>query len=96
MLRDIRGAVGSAVKRAQIQKRVTPHTFRHTYAATRLQTMVHGHPVSPYTVMRELGHSSLSLIAKTYGHLLEVRHRSAVVQYCEPRVVPFPRQAKGA
>jgi integrase len=97
MLRDIRGAIASAVKRAEIQKSVTPHTFRHTYAATRLQTMDHGHhPVSPYTVMRELGHSSLSLIEKTYGHLLEVRHRSAVVEYREPRVVPFAQRARGA
>lgn len=96
MLRDVRGAVASAVNRSGIQKRVTPQTFRRTYAATRLQTMDHGHPVSPFTVMRELGHSSLSLIEKTYGHLLEVRHRSPVVEYREPRVVPFRHQAKGA
>jgi len=35
----------------------------------------------PYTVMQVLGHSSLSLIEKTYGHLLNVRHRSPVVEY---------------
>jgi len=46
--------------------------------------------------MRELGHSSLSLIEKTYGHLLEVRHRSAVAEYHEPSVVPFRQQARGA
>lgn len=61
-----------------------------------LQTMDLGHPVSPCTVMGELGHSSLSLVEKTCGHLLEVGHRSPVVAYREPRVVPFPQQAEGA
>ena len=89
MIRDVRGALESAAAKAEIEKRVTPHTFRHTYAATRLQTMDHGRPVSPYTVMRELGHSSLALIEKTYGHLLEVRHRSAVVEDREATTVPF-------
>lgn len=41
----------------------------------------HGAPVSPYTVMQVLGHSSLGLIEKTYGHLLNVQHRSPVVEY---------------
>ncbi|MEX1256133.1 MAG: tyrosine-type recombinase/integrase [Gemmatimonadota bacterium] len=95
MIKDLRSALASAVKRAKIEKLVTPHTFRHTYAATRLQTMDHGQPVSAYTVMRELGHSSLSLIEKTYGHLLEVRVRSAVVEYREAKVVPFRKRAEG-
>jgi hypothetical protein len=33
---------------------------------------------------------------QTCGRLLEVRHRSAVVEYREPTVVAFPRQARGA
>ena len=68
---------------------MTPHTFRHTYAATRLQTLDQGAPVSPYTVMRELGHRSLDLIERTYGHLLDTRSRSPVVEYREATVVPF-------
>ncbi len=53
----------------------------------RLQTLGHGEPVSPFTVMRELGHSSIGLIEKTYGHLLDVRHRSEVVEYREAKVL---------
>ena len=63
------------------------HTFRHTFAAMRLQTMDNGQPVSPYTVMRELGHSSIGLIEKTYGHYSNVRHRAPVVEYREAEVV---------
>ena len=70
-MKDLRERIGHAVTAAKIDKRVTPHTFRHTYAAARLQTLHHGAPVSPYTVMRELGHSSIQLIERTYGHLIE-------------------------
>lgn len=55
--------------------------FRHTYCATRLQTLDRGAPVSPWVVAREMGHSGQSQIDKTYGHLGEVRHRSEVVEY---------------
>ena len=41
------------------------HLFRHTYTAMRLQTMDNGQPVSPWTVMKELGHGSLALIEQT-------------------------------
>ncbi len=37
--------------------------------------------------MRELGHSSIGLIEKTYGHLLNARHRADVVEYREAEVV---------
>ena len=40
--------------------------------------------------MRELGHRSLDLIETTYGHLLDVRHRSPVVEYRETGVVQLP------
>ncbi len=39
--------------------------------------------------MRELGHSSIGLIEKTYGHLLNVRHRAEVVEYREADVIDF-------
>lgn len=84
---DLRGSLRSALTAAGIERRVTWHTLRHTYAATRLQTLDHGQPISPYTVMRELGHSSLMLIEKTYGHLQRTRHRSPVVEYREAEVV---------
>jgi integrase len=55
--------------------------FRHSYCAARLQTLDHGAPVGVYTVARELGHGSLAMVTKVYGHLGEVRHRSEVVEY---------------
>lgn len=96
MLSDIRGSLSKAVDGAKIEKRVTLHTFRHTYAAQRLQTTDHGAAVSPYTVMRELGHSSIKLIEDTYGHLTRTRHRSPVVEYREGEVVAEIGEARGA
>lgn len=55
--------------------------LRHTFTACRLQTLDHGAPVSLYTVSRELGHSSLAMVERTYAHLGEVRHRAEVVEY---------------
>jgi integrase len=55
--------------------------FRHTYCAAHLQTLDHGAPVSPYTVARELGHSSTAMVEKVYSHLGTLRHRSEVVEY---------------
>ena len=83
MLRDVRESLRCAVAAAKIGKHVTTTTLRHTYAAVRLQTLDHGEPISPYTVMRELGHGSLSMIEQHYGHLLNVRHRRPSVEYTE-------------
>jgi len=55
--------------------------FRHTYSAARLQTLDQGAPVSPFTVSRELGHGSLAMVQRVYGHLGQVRHRAEVVEY---------------
>ena len=96
LITDARRTLGSAVKRAKIEKLVTPHVFRHTFAAARLQTLDNGAPTSPYTVMKELGHSSLKLIERTYGHLQDNRHRSPVLEYREARVLQFRRTAEGA
>lgn len=90
-LSDLRTGLGNAVEAANIEKHVTWHTLRHTYAAARLQTTDAGAPVSPYTVMKELGHGSLKLIEETYGHLMETRHRSPVVEFRESEVVSIER-----
>jgi hypothetical protein len=37
--------------------------------------------VSAYTVAKEMGHSSVTLIDDVYGHRGEVRHRSEVIEY---------------
>ncbi len=87
MLDDVRWQLDMILERAKVTKHVTLHTCRHTYTAMRLQTLDHGQPVSPFTVMRELGHSSIGLIEKTYGHLLDVRHRSEAVEYREAEVL---------
>jgi len=87
MLKDVRGSLKKAIASAKIDKHVTFHTLRHTYAATRMQTLDHGAPVSPYTVMREMGHKSLELILETYGHLQNTRHRSEHVEYREVEVL---------
>jgi len=55
--------------------------FRHTYCSSRLQTLDHGAPVSPYTVARELGHGGQSIVDRVYGHLGTVGHRAEVVEY---------------
>lgn len=81
MLTDIADGLETALERAEIDKHVTLHTFRHTYTATRMQTLDHGYPVSPYTVMRELGHKDLEQIMETYGHLQKRRSRGEAVEY---------------
>ena len=89
MLGDLRGSLVAAVEAAEIEKRVTFTTLRHTYASTRIQTLDQGAPVSLYTVASEMGHAGVGLIESTYGHLQKIRHRSAVVEYVEADVVPL-------
>jgi integrase len=81
MLTDFRKALAPALTAAKIAGKVTPKVFRHTYCSARLQTLDNGRPVSPYTVSGELGHGSLAMVERIYGHLGTVRHRSEVVEY---------------
>lgn len=55
--------------------------FRHTYCATRLQTIDQGAPVSVYTVSQEMGHGGEQMVRRVYAHLGQRRHRSEVVEY---------------
>jgi integrase len=55
--------------------------LRHTYCASRLQTLDGGAPVSLFTVAREMGHGGDSLVRRIYGHLGDVRHRADAVEY---------------
>src|SRR6266567_4643333 len=55
--------------------------LRHTYISARIQTTQNGAPVAAFTVAREVGHSSTAMIEKVYGHLGQIQHRSAVVEY---------------
>jgi integrase len=95
-LRGVSGSLDRAFARAAIPKPSGKewHLFRHTYAAMRLQTTDNGAPVSPWTVKDELGHGSLTMIERTYGHLLEVRERLPVVEYRPLKVAsPAVRRA---
>ncbi len=61
--------------------RIRPQAMRNTYCAARLQTLDRGHPVAVWTVSREMGHSSTTMVEKIYGHLGTIRHRAEVVEY---------------
>lgn len=82
-LRELRGSLDKVFERAGLARpaRKAWHLFRHTYTAMRLQTLDGGAPVALWTVTRELGHGSVTMIEQTYGHLLEVRDRLPVVEY---------------
>lgn len=70
---DVRRAWSKVRERAGLPDWVDFHTLRHTYASHRIQTVEGGQPVSPFTVSRELGHSSSAMVEQCYGHLLENR-----------------------
>ncbi len=91
----IRYSLKTAHRRARIFKQPKLYACRHTYCATRLQTLDGGKPVSPYTVMEEMGHRGLSLIERVYGHLQADRQRLPVVEYREATVTEL-KQAQGA
>ena len=83
MLREDRKQLDAVGERAGFKKgAVRLHKLRHSYTAARLQTTEHGYPVALFTVSRELGHSSTSLIEKRYGHLLTNRRvRGETVEF---------------
>lgn len=82
MIRDTRKALDAIGERAGWKSgEIRTRIFRHTYCATRLQTLDHGAPVSEYTVAHELGHGGHAMIRRVYGHLGTARHRADVVEY---------------
>lgn len=96
LLTDVSTSRQNAVDAAGITKRVTWHTLRHTYAATRLQTTDHGQPVTTFLVMKELGHGSLKPVEETYGHVQKRRARGEHVEYVEAEVVSIGSGRKAA
>lgn len=94
MIRDLRRPIDTVLEKAEIHKDVTLHTFRHSYAAFRLQTLDNEQPVAPFTVMRELGHGSWNVFRKHYAHLLDSRPRYKEVAYREPQVLDLEEGRK--
>ena len=60
----VRAMLRRMARRAGVEKRVTPHTFRHTYAS---ELEAAGVPVS--VISKLLGHSSLAVTARYLDHL---------------------------
>lgn len=86
-LTDLRSSLDEVASRAGLEKRLTPKVFRHTYTATRIQTLDGDRPVALFTVARELGHKSVDRIEDVYGHLQSRRQRLPEVRYEESEVV---------
>lgn len=72
----IRDALTRILKAAGIQRRITPHALRHTYASLALQR---GVPL--LVVSRQLGHKSIAITADIYGHLLPDATREAAAAW---------------
>lgn len=54
---------------------LSAHGARHSYISQRLQCLDGGQPVSPFTVIKEVGHADLKLIEVRYGHVAKRRVR---------------------
>ena len=82
MITDFRKPLDAVAKRAGWSAgEIRTKIFRHTYCATRLQTLDRGHPVSLWTVAKEMGHGGTAMVERIYGHLGTIRHRSEEVEY---------------
>lgn len=69
-----------ALKKAGIDKHLTPHSSRHTYASWLLMA-----GVPPQTVQHILGHESLQTTSEVYGHhLLEAQDEAVLALGWEP------------
>lgn len=67
-------------EKASIKRRVHPHLFRHSAITDQLRK-----GVNPLLVAKNAGHSSLSMIARTYSHLDAGDVASAMAEYLRRR-----------
>lgn len=75
-----KGAWAALLAKAELE--VLPKGARHSYVAQRLQTLDGGHPVSMYTVSREVGHGDEKMVSRVYAKLGKVRVRTEGVSFC--------------
>jgi integrase/recombinase XerD len=69
----VRQMIARMARRANIEKRVTPHTLRHTFAVDLERS---GMPVT--AISKLLGHSSVSVTSRYLDHLT---NSEAVTQF---------------
>jgi integrase len=86
MMTRIRKSLKSAAARAKIPKDIGHHIARHSYVSARLEMVEQGPmgnavPVSPSTLVREVGHATDELIQTTYGHLTRKRVNDTRLDY---------------
>jgi site-specific recombinase XerD len=74
--RQAEQALKVAAARAGIQKRVYPHLLRHSMATNWMRKRQ-----DPVTLQRILGHSDLTMIARTYTHPANVDLYAAMMDY---------------
>lgn len=84
MIGKIRSSLDTVQETASLDTRLTTMVFRHTYCATRIQTLEGGAPISLFHVATEMGHKGTDRIADTYGHLQKERKRREEVRYEVP------------
>lgn len=95
-IRDVRKLYASAqdlaiqmldeagVEHDLLEKRIVLRSWRPTYCTARAQTTDHGAPIALGTVRQEMGHSSMTMIARVYERLGDVRPRGPHVEYRLP------------
>lgn len=79
--RYVQAMLGRYIKRAEIDKRVSPHTLRHTFA-----TDLYAETLKIRLVQKVLGHSDLST-TMIYTHIFDPEVEDALKSFRQPEAV---------